>query len=65
MPNLDTLYFEDYVGQDASDFQFVGIVGKEPEPIKDAPKQIGELERKYGDDLIRLYKYTAVSALGV
>lgn len=53
-------YFEDYDGQDTSDFDYIGVAGKSPQKITDIDTQIKELERRFGDCLIRIYKSTAV-----
>lgn len=50
------LYYEDYDGQDASDFTLVGVAGDKPEPITDLQSQIKEFNRLKGDVLIRVYR---------
>ena len=49
-------FFEDFVGQDTSNFDYVGVCNKEPEKITNIDAQVKELHRKYGNStLIRVY----------
>lgn len=47
--------FEDYDGQDTTGYDYIGVVGQEPERITDVDAQVAEFERKYGNRTIRLY----------
>ena len=53
----DDLYFEDYVGQDTTGFEYIGVIGKDPVPLTDAEEQVKEFIRLFGDSLVRIYKH--------
>ena len=52
----NTMYWEDYDGQDIADFTMMGVAGGDPQPIVNFDLQLKELLRWKGDVLIRVYK---------
>lgn len=61
MKDLQSLYFEEYDDQDGNDFDYVGVVGKDPIKITNLTEQVNEFRRLYGrNTVIRVYKEEGV-----
>lgn len=55
-------YYEEYDDQSSSEFDYVGVDGKDPVPIGDLIVQVAEYRRLYGND-VTIFVYRSDKAL--
>lgn len=55
-------YYEEYDDQSSSEFDYVGVDGKDPAPIGDLIVQVAEYRRLYGND-VTIFVYRSDKAL--
>lgn len=53
---MTDMYYEEYDDQNTEDFDFIGIMGEDPEPVVDIPSQVAEYRRLRGRDVV-IYVY--------
>lgn len=57
VPEIESLDWEMYDGQDTDGYEYIGAVGHPVEPIVDAEEQAEEMYRKFGRRVeIRIYR---------
>ena len=53
---MKDMYYEEYDDQSTEDFDFIGVMGENPEPVVDIPSQVAELRRLPGRAVV-IYVY--------
>ena len=61
--NYKDWYFEDYDGQSTEGFDYIGIIGREPERLINADEQVKEFIRCFGNRIVRIYKSESEGAI--